>query len=163
MGGLSTPPYTKRIAGAAPKTRPIGLRSCCSTHCGISGPLALLFCPTRAVLPQTPTPQTHRISVGRALKTRDLQTFTISARPRPLPPGLHSPAGAPSRWAMLPSPARSLLCPPSSKGLHSPAGALLHWAMLPSSARSLLCLPHSQGLHSPAGARSHWATVPSPE
>jgi hypothetical protein len=101
--------------------RPIGLQSRCSIHHGISDPLALLFCPTRAVLPQTPTPQTHRIFMGGALKARDPQTFTISTRPRPSPPGLHSPAGAPSHWAVFPSPAWSLLWWPCPQSLHSTA------------------------------------------
>jgi hypothetical protein len=40
------------------KPRPIGLQSLCSTGRGISNPLALLLSPVRAMLPQTPTPQT---------------------------------------------------------------------------------------------------------
>jgi hypothetical protein len=64
------------------KPQPIGPWSCCSTHLhGISDPPALLLCPTRAVLPQTPTPQNCSISVGQALKAGDPQTFMISARP----------------------------------------------------------------------------------
>jgi hypothetical protein len=122
---------------------PIGQRShCCICH-EISNPMAPLLCPTRAVLPQTPTPQAHRISMGWALKARDPQTFMISP-----PLGLHSPVGAPSHGAALPSPAWSLLCWPGSQGLHSPAGALFHWAVLPSPAQSLLCWPRPQSLHS---------------
>jgi hypothetical protein len=78
----------------------------------------------RAVAPQTPTPQTHRISMGGALKARDPQTFTNSTRPCPTP-GLHSAAGAPIHWDTPPSPAQSLLCWPCPQGLHSPARLLL--------------------------------------
>jgi hypothetical protein len=93
MEGLSTPWYTQRIASAAHQPHPIGPWIHCSTHCGISDPLAVFLSPTRAVLPQTPTPQTRRISTGWALKdcqTCDPQIFTISLC-WSAPPGLHRP------------------------------------------------------------------------
>jgi hypothetical protein len=47
----------------------------CSTCHGISDPLALLLSPARAMLPQTPTPHTHKISMNKPL--------------RPAKPGIH--------------------------------------------------------------------------
>jgi hypothetical protein len=86
------------------KPRPFGRWSRCSIQRGISDSPALLLCPTRAVLPQTPTPQNRRISMGQALKARDPQTFTISTRPRPQ--GLlhwrYKHAPSPFCWATTP-------------------------------------------------------------
>jgi hypothetical protein len=72
------------------KPHPIGTWSHCSICYGISDALFLIFCPIRAVLPQIPTLQTHRIYVGRTHIDRDTQTFMISTRPHPQ--SLHSTA-----------------------------------------------------------------------
>jgi hypothetical protein len=66
------------------------------------------------------------------------------------PPGLHSPAGSLPYWAVLPNPARSLLCRPGSQGLHSPAGALSCWAACPSLqdlCSALLAMPPKPAQH----------------
>jgi hypothetical protein len=128
------------------KPSPTGPQSRCSTHREISDPPALLLCPARAVLPQTPTPQNCRISMGQALKAGDPQTFLISTRPHP-PQSLHSPAGAPSHWATPPTGLQDLCFAghapkachtgdtnmhdlhstgPRPQGLHSPAQYSLH-------------------------------------
>jgi hypothetical protein len=134
------------------KSCPIGSRSCCSTCLrGISNPPALLLCPTRAMLTQTPTPQNRRISVGGALKAEDPQTFMIY-RQATHPPGLHSPARS------LPGHA--------PQGLHSLAGTLFRWASASSPPWSLLWWPCPQGRlcwrYKHARSSFCWAMPPRP-
>jgi hypothetical protein len=164
------------------KPQPIGPWSCCSTHLhGISDPPALLLCPTRAVLPQTPTPQNCSISVGQALKAGDPQTFMISARPHT--PGactaLHDLCQAsPPRPAqscrnsvllgLAPSPALSLLCWPCPRPAQPcKISALTGHAPKVCHTRDTnmhdfhSAGPRPQGWHSPAGTPFHWAGLPS--
>jgi hypothetical protein len=92
--GFSTPQYTKRIASAAcqaPPHRPMELLlyRLWDLWSSSSAPY-----PTRAALPQTPTPQTHTISAGlsplRPAKPV-IHTCTISTGPCPQAcTGLHN-------------------------------------------------------------------------
>jgi hypothetical protein len=95
------------------KPCPIGARSHYSACHGICNPPALLLCPARAILPQTPTPQTPTISARWALKayqasdphTQDLRSTG------PHPPGMHRPAQYP---LCKPEPLRS-----AKPGIHT--------------------------------------------
>jgi hypothetical protein len=79
------------------KPCPIGPQRRCSTHCVISNPLALLLSPARAVLPQTPTPQTAQCPPDEPLRT---------ART-----GIHSHSQSPPVHILRPArSARSVLC-----------------------------------------------------
>jgi hypothetical protein len=73
------------------KTLPIGPRSHCSVCCRISDPPALLLSSTRAVLPQTPTPQTCTISARWARKTSQAGATDIHDLSWAMPSGLHRP------------------------------------------------------------------------
>jgi hypothetical protein len=135
---------------------------------GISDPPALLFCPTRAVLSQTPTPQTRRISVGWTLNARDPQTFTSTDKPRPLRPAqpcrssislgrTPQPCTISALLATPPKPAQHCTiftlqgCAPSPSlsklGIHRYSGYPLHPSGMPSPCSKSPLLYLSKGLH----------------